>query len=231
MTDLVTTESQNVLAGIMRAVADPAVDATKLHSLLDFQERLMATHARQAFNRDFLAMQDKLPNIPERGEIKISANAKGQKYALFEDIQDAIKPVLQQFGFSISYRTSNEGESVLATTILKHRDGHEELTTIALPKDKSGSKNETQAIGSSISYGFRYGTRAILGLRMGGIDDNAQATNVKYITPSQQEALKKALGPFEDEWLVQVKMTSVGDIHSEHFDRALAAAKKFAAQK
>lgn len=224
----IATQSQNVLDGILRAVADPNVDASKLHSLLDFQERLIASQAKQSFNEDFIKLQDKLPNIEEKGRIDLG-KGKPQKYALFEDIQDAIKPVLQEFGFSISYRTAYAGDTVLATTILKHRMGHEEQTTIALPKDKSGSKNETQAVGSSLSYGFRYGTRAILGLRMGGIDDDAKATNVKYITSTQQEAIQKALGPFEEEWLKEVKLTSVSDIHSDQFDRALAACKKYAA--
>lgn len=230
MTDLVTTESQNLLANIMRAVSDPNVDPAKLHSLLDFQQRFMADHAKQQFNQDFIKLQNKLPNIEEKGRIDIG-KGKPQKYALFEDIQDAIKPVLQEFGFSISYRTAYEGDTVLATTILKHTMGHEESTTIALPKDKSGSKNETQAVGSSLSYGFRYGTRAILGLRMGGIDDNAKATSIKYITPIQKEAMAKALGPFVEDFCRKYQLENLEELAADDFDKTLQIAKNFAAKK
>jgi hypothetical protein len=40
--------------------------------------------------------------------------------------------------------------------VLSHELGHSEETTMTLPLDTSGSKNNVQAVGSSTSYGKRY---------------------------------------------------------------------------
>lgn len=231
MTTDITTQTDSLLQVIAKAAVDEKVDADKLHRLIDAQERIMAFNARAAFNSDFAAMQPELPVIETNGEILLKGQrpGEGQKYAKFEDIQDAIRPVLANHGFAISFRNGYEGENVLITTILTHRNGHTEQTTMLLPRDMSGSKNQTQAVGSSLSYGYRYGVRALLNLRYAGEDDDGKAAHQKTITPVQREALVKLLGgPGErvGAFCKHYGLNTLDELAAESFDTAVAQIKR-----
>lgn len=173
-TDLVVAnETAAVLQVIERAASNKDVDVVKLEKLLDMQERIMNKNAEMAFNRDMALMQAELPTITEKGEIKVNDVVRS-KYARFEDINEAVKPVLQRHGFAINFKTDTTGGNVKVTGILTHREGHRETTDMTLPVDVSGSKNPVQAIGSSVSYGKRYVMEALLNLTSRGQDDDGQ---------------------------------------------------------
>src|SRR5678815_5814003 len=79
---------------IERASENPQFDADKLEKLLAMYERIMTRNAEMAFNSAFADMQAKMPTIMENGRIKIG-NEVRSKYALFEDINDEVKPILK----------------------------------------------------------------------------------------------------------------------------------------
>ncbi|MGW5978715.1 ERF family protein, partial [Bacillus altitudinis] len=143
-------EGSAILAVISRAASDPNTDVDKMERLMGMYERIESRRAQAEFAADLAEMQDTLPSIGERG------NAAGRyTYALWEDINAAIKPIMKRFGFALSFRTDcTNGVSV--TGVLTHRSGHREETTINLPADGSGNKNAVQAVASSVSYGKRY---------------------------------------------------------------------------
>lgn len=163
------------LAMIERAARDPSIDVAKLEKLMELAERAQAREAKAAYYAALSEMQDELPIIQERGEIKIGGQDKpGQKYALWEDINRAIKPILKTHGFALSFRVGQADGKITVTGILSHRLGHAEDTTIYLPTDTSGSKNAVQAVGSSTSYGKRYTASALLNLTSTGEDDDGK---------------------------------------------------------
>ena len=170
---VVRDDAANFIGMIERVAANKDVDVTKLEKLLDMQERIMGKNAEMAFNRDMALMQAELPTITEKGEIKVNDVVRS-KYARFEDINEAVKPVLQKHGFAVNFKTDTTGGTVKVTGILTHREGHRETTDMTLPVDVSGSKNPVQAIGSSVSYGKRYVMEALLNLTSRGQDDDAQ---------------------------------------------------------
>src|SRR3546814_10944018 len=86
------------------------------------------------------------------------------KYALWEDIIEAIRDLLSEHGFALSFRTGRENDQITVTGILSHRDGHSEETTIFLPLDTTGAKNAVQGVGSSPRYGKRYAAPHLLHL-------------------------------------------------------------------
>lgn len=164
-------EGSSLLAVISRAASDPNVDIGKMERLMAMHERMIAQHAVVAFNESLSDMQDKLPSVGERG------NAAGRyTYALWEDINAAIKPILKEHGFALSFRT-DFADGVAVTGVLSHRGGHSEATTIRLPTDPSGNKNAVQAVASSVSYGKRYAASALLNLTSHGEDDDAFASS------------------------------------------------------
>lgn len=190
-------ESVGLLPMIERAARDPNVDVDKMERLMSMMERVESRHAEAAFATDLAEMQDELPSIGERG------NAAGRyTYALWEDINAAIKPVLKRYGFALSFRTDfTDGISV--TGVLSHKGGHKIETTIKLPADSSGNKNAVQAVASSVSYGKRYTAGALLNLTSHGEDDDGFAADGKR----NDEAFA-----VRDEWLEAIRGADSADL-------------------
>ena len=175
----------STLALIERALHDPSVDVAKLEKLMELAERVKQREAKEAYYAAMADMQTKLPVIQERGSISIG-KGDPQKYALWEDINKAIKPILQAHGFALSFRTGIADKMITVTGVLSHRQGHAEETTIHLPSDTSGSKNAVQAVGSSTSYGKRYTASALLNLTSTGEDDDGKAAGQDGLIDASQ---------------------------------------------
>lgn len=165
----VEQESSNVFSVIERMAMNPDVDIEKLQKMMDMQERILNREALQAFSADMAVMQTELPRVAENGK-----GHNDKKYALLEDINAAIRPALQKYGFAVTFRTSQDDKSVVVTAILSHRGGHREETQLVLPADTTGSKSSVQAIGSSVSYGKRYTLCALLNISTGDDLDGAE---------------------------------------------------------
>jgi len=199
------SEGAAVLSVIERMAVNPDIDIDKLEKLMEMHERIIARSARAAYSKALSEMQAELPEVTERGAIEIrEKDAKGERngrviqstsYALWEDINEAIKPVLAKFGFALSFRTGQSADGrVTVTGILSHREGHQEETTMVLQHDSTGSKNAVQAIGSSTSYGKRYTAAALLNLTSrGGDDDGRAAGEPAKITEEQRNELQKLI--------------------------------------
>lgn len=171
--------SGGLLGVIARAARDPNVDIDKMERLLEMQERVLARQAKEAYDAALALLQPDLPVISERGKILNKTGGTQSTYALWEDVNEAIRPLLAEHGFALSFKTGRDGQEVTVTGILSHKDGHREETTVTLPSDGSGSKNAVQAIGSSTSYGKRYAAFALLNITSKGEDDDGQGAT-KY---------------------------------------------------
>jgi hypothetical protein len=190
-------------------------------------ERLMAMHERmqgrqaQAEFADALAsLQADLPSIGERGDA-----AGRYKFALWEDINQAIKPILHRHGFALAFRTDT-ADGVKVTGVLSHRNGHREETSITLPADPSGNKNAVQAVASSVSYGKRYTAGALLNLTSHGEDDDAFAATSDFITEAQEIALRERLeacGANLPGFLKFLKVDALSKIRAKDFGKASKA--------
>lgn len=220
----VQSEAVAFVAMIERAARDPNVDVDKMERLLAMQERVIERNAKAAYAEALAAMQIELPVITERGKIDIG-RGKPQAYALWEDINDAIKPVLARHGFALSFRTGQTDGKITVTGVLSHRAGHSEETTMHLPVDASGSKNAVQAVGSSTSYGKRYTAAALLNLTSRGEDDDGRKGGSVPITEDQAAQIqaliietKSDIGKF----LKWAQAESVSDIPSSKFADAMA---------
>ena len=183
----IETQPETLLAVIARASSDPAVDIDKLERLMQMHERMQARQAEAEFAAALSEMQTALPSIGERGDA-----AGRYTFALWEDINAAIKPVLTQFGFALSFRT-DFADGIAVTGVLSHRSGHSERTTIKLPADGSGNKNAVQAVASSVSYGKRYTAGALLNLTSHGEDDDAFSSVEPVDITSWADAITSAV--------------------------------------
>lgn len=186
-TDPVVAEGATILAVISRAASDPNTDVDKMERLMLMYERIESKRAVAAYQSALSDMQEALPSIGERGNA-----ANRYTYALWEDINAAVKPILKQFGFALSFRTDCQKDAISVTGVLTHRDGHREETTISLPADSSGNKNAVQAVASSVSYGKRYTAGALLNLTSHGEDDDAFSATETFDTTSWRDAIAGA---------------------------------------
>lgn len=169
----------DIFSIVARAAADPNVDIDKLERLLEMQERVHARNARTAYYAALAEMQPNLPVIDERGGIKDRSGNVQSTYALWEDVNEAIRPILAEHGFSLTFKVRRAENEITTTGILSHREGHSEQTELALPTDTSGSKNAVQAVGSSTSYGKRYTAFALLNITTTGEDDDGDKAGRK----------------------------------------------------
>lgn len=188
-------ESDDVLlADIYRqALLDPSTETDKLRLLGDLQQARLAQAARAAYASALIELQRELPIIAEAGRIRDEKGALQYSYALWEDTNEAIRPVLAEHGFALSFRTGREGQQITVTGVLSHRLGHSEQTTMQLPTDITGAKNPVQAIGSSTSYGKRYVAMALLNISSRGEDDDGQAANPAPTIDGERQAQIRAL--------------------------------------
>lgn len=213
-------ESSAVLSMIARAASDPNTDMDKMERLMAMHERMCAQQAKTAYSEALSQMQAELPSIGERGK------ADRYMFALWEDINTAIKPFLQKHGFALSFRTDT-ADKVTVTGVLSHRAGHSEETTITLPADPSGNKNAVQAVASSVSYGKRYTAGALLNLTSHGEDDDAFGTSAKLSEVQEIELreLAESVGADLPKFLAYMKVGSLSAISAKDFNKAKAALK------
>lgn len=220
-------ESAAIIQVIERAAINPDVDIDKMERLLEMQERIMERNARSAYAADLARMQPELPVIAERGGIKDRSGRVQSTYALWEDINEAIKPVLAKHGFALSFRTGQDEGRITVTGVLSHREGHSEETTMHLPIDTSGSKNSVQAVGSSISYGKRYTAGALLNITSRGEDDDGKAAGgVATISDEQVQALQDLIievGADPVKFCAYLKVEKLAALPSDQYERAVDA--------
>lgn len=194
------SEISALMAIIERVAVNENVDIEKMMALLDMQERVMDRNSKSAFSAAMAAMQADIPEVVERGKAH-----NNTRYATFEDINAALRPILQKYGFAVTFRIKQNDTSIKITAVLSHREGHSEETEIILPADTSGSKNNVQAVGSTVSYGKRYAMSALLNIATRGEDDDAAgAVKVKMVSAFQAQTITKLYSEATEEvqeWL------------------------------
>jgi hypothetical protein len=185
------SDSAALIAVISRAASDPNVDIDKMERLMAMHERMQARTAQVAYDEAFAEMQPNLPEIDKRGKIIIKEKGgerviQSTPYALWDDTNKLIKPILSQYGFALSFRISQTPDKITTTAVLAHRAGHRETTDFSASIDSTGSKNNVQGWGSSFSYGKRYTGTAILNITTKGEDDDGKAAGAELAINDQQ---------------------------------------------
>lgn len=185
-----TQLAAGMLGLIERFAENPDIDVVKMKELLDMQERLWNRAAEIAFNRDFDLLSQVLPRVVKKSSVgykedkndKNSATVEAFKFALFDDIDEVVRPLIHKFGFSISHTTRpREGGGIIMVSVLAHKEGHSRTCELPLALDASGGKNNLQAMGSSTSYGRRYGTIILLNIITVGEDNDGAGAEPEVI--------------------------------------------------
>lgn len=228
---LIPVADPNVFMNVIeRAATDPNVNVEKMEKLWEMYKNIVQWQAEKSFNAAFAQMQAQMPVITERGEIKDGNGKVRSQYAFFEDINDVVKPLLQEYGFAVMFKTEDADlETVRVVGILMHKDGHRESCPLPLPADNSGSKNSVQARGSSISYAKRYILIDLLNITTRGEDDDGQAGGAKTITEDQVLELQKRIteyGVNQPEFLRYFNVPNLTRLPLAKYDDAITALER-----
>lgn len=189
---------ERVLTAVIDAASNPAVDVGKMRELLGLQKELMAMQAEQQFTDAFDRLARVLPRIKKNGQVeykdkKTERIEKAFRFATYEDIDAAIRPLLLAEGFTLSFDTVprvGDGGGIIVTGILSHIGGHQRRASIPLALDSSGGKNNIQGMGSTFSYGKRYTATALLNIVTEGDDDDGKRGGTPYINPDEAIAMR-----------------------------------------
>lgn len=117
--------------------------------------------------------KQKIADIQEKmGKLKKDTSAFKYKYATLDQIQDKLRPLLDEHGLLLTHPLGRDGEVNYLTTVIEEIDGDEKLESIiVLPQGVS-----PQDSGSAITYFRRYNLLSMLDLETED-DDAKKATD------------------------------------------------------
>jgi hypothetical protein len=216
-------QPESVLAMIARAASDPGVDIGKMQALIAMQREIMAHDAKMAYIQAMARLQPLLPRITERGQIVVQNMARST-FARYEDIDEVLRPLYTGEGFSIEFDTETTAQGLRIIMKLSHIGGHQDITSVTLPRDESGSKNATQGVGSTMSYGQRYLIKAKFNIITVGLDDDGQGS-----TPITSDQIQKIITLVDStkadkaKFMTYMGVTQLDQITSRDFPKAMNA--------
>jgi hypothetical protein len=178
----VAPQPVSVLEAITRAASDPNVDVAKMQQLLDMQERLMRISAEREFEAGLAAVQAAAPRVTHDGKIIVKGQLRST-YATLEAVDEALRPLTAEHGFSYRFTTEQtDARTLLVTMKVAHRGGHSESVHMPLPIDASDYRSAVQNVRSSISFAKRCMICDYFNVITAGDDNDGQGG---YITDEQ----------------------------------------------
>jgi hypothetical protein len=185
--NIVPMDNVSLLGAITRAASDPNVDIDKFERMMAMSERMEAKRAETSFN---MAMRDAQAKMRP-----ISANATNNhtksKYATYDKLDNALRPIYSESGFSLSFNTGEATypDNVRVICYAAHDDGHVRTYHVDVPTDGKGANGnavmtKTHATGSALSYGSRYLLKMIFNVRIGEDDNDGNGPEEKLYNPA-----------------------------------------------
>ena len=156
----VTVPAEAVAVRDIMDLVKQGVDPDAVGKMVDLYVKVQGIQARQAFNQAMMNVRRYMDThpVPCRGRNQVTKQGTVVPYPLLEDIQKVLDPVCAENDLRYSFDTEPNAHGVVVLLHIEHVMGHRETTrTAPLPMDTSGSKNATQGVGSTESYGMRYG--------------------------------------------------------------------------
>lgn len=251
--EIVKTESQDkviaqatpydqtaAMLQVLKEVAlSPNVNVEAIRAMMDMQRQLTKDQAERAFNEALAQMSMDMPRIKKKGKVeylvdktkKDGPKEEAFKFAKYEDIDRAIRPLLVKYGFSLSFTTEPrtvDGGGLTMVGLLSHIQGHGRDARIAVALDSSGGKNNIQGMGSSSSYGKRYVTCLLLNIITEGEDDDGNTSEV--ISTEQavdiDQRLRKLGEEYRNRFLKWAAVESPEHISANKYQKTIAALQK-----
>ncbi len=236
----ITQEQQ--LNPLVAAVLDGRdIDPEKLDKLLAVQERYEANQAKKAYTKAMADFRTEAPAVRKNAYVKYKDT--NYRHSTLGYALTAINPILGAHGLNPSWHTGQlDGGIIRVTCRLTHSRGHYEETSLQASPDSSGSKNNIQAIGSTVSYLERYTLFSICGLASsdqdddgrdgdGGGDSGAAMARINDDQVTVINDLVKETGGDYTTFLRWARISQASDILAVNYDSLVADLKAKVARK
>ena len=216
-----------------KLMAMPDLPIERAEQLFSFYQRVEDDQGRKSYAAAMSACQAEL--MP----VKVDADnpQTRSKYATYDAIDRATRPIYTKHGFGISFNTRSPAPDVLTViAYVTHSSGYEREFTIDMPADGKGAKGgdvmtKTHATGSAFTYGKRYLISAIFNVATTKRDDdgNAAGGEVGVITKEQVAELDKLIKATKTDIAKFLEMGGIDDLSdmpANQFKAAKALLKK-----
>lgn len=218
------TEVQQMHALISAAV-DKGTDPEALERLFALHERVAERGARKAFIAAKAAFQAECPPITKATTANIRQGFS-YSYAELDHIVRTIMPSLARHGLAFSWDSKTDGDTLIATCILSHADGHSESASFTCPTSaKTHAMSGPQQVAAANTFARRQSLVQVLGLTTTEPDhDGAEPMRGETITESQAadiDALIDEVGADRKRFLDHFRVDSVESVRAADFGRAI----------
>lgn len=174
------------------------VRAEQINSVMDLRDRQDAKEQEQAMTKAMAGFKSEAIEIIKRKHVKFKTDKGTTEYdhAELADVVEAVTPHLSRYGLSVTWKpTKQTGDWVEITCWVKHELGGNDQATLGAAPDKTGGKNNIQAIGSTCTYLSRYLTLLLLGLATKGQDNDGRGATPEGQAPDAAEQQPAQSGP------------------------------------
>ena len=226
----VARREPSIMEIIAAVAAKPDADVAKMRELLALRLDIERRDAEIAFNQAMARLQPRLPRVKKNGSIDFGGGKPAMKFARWEDIDTAIRPLLTEEGFSLSFTAQPAPAGVLMTCTISHIQGHSKSSQMQLPPDTGPGRNALQAIGSAHSYGKRYLTLDMLNIITEGEDSDGG--KAYPLTAEQLNNVRSMVDACEmkgqrlKEFLVYAEAKSLEAIQQHRYEGLMQALRK-----
>jgi hypothetical protein len=176
---------------------DAAIDVIERLAVL--QEKTLAKQAEQSYFRALHEAQAEAPTIEPNKEVKTNAGKLMYKYASYEQLDRALRPIYIKHGLTISFSGAEApAGKVRVLCCVSHRDGHAERSQLDLAIAQGGQLSNTDAELAAQSKAKRRILRNIFNIvddlddEFGAIDQGELSEQIEFLgNASSYDELKK----------------------------------------
>ncbi len=169
---------------MIQAAVSAGRSIEELSALMDLEDRFNARNAKKAYIEALSRFQKSCPVI------KTMKKGHNYVYAPLGDIVSQVKDLLSDCGLSYRFEQVQDQSGITVTCVITHKEGHEERLSMTGGADKSGSKNDVQSIGSTVTYLRRYTLTGALGIVTADEDSDGRVDAAQGITGNDKQWIR-----------------------------------------
>jgi hypothetical protein len=205
-------------------------------TLCELKEREEKRRGEQEFAAAFAKLQTETPKIAAQKAVPDNSGNVRYKFAPYEDIMRAVRPLLSKYGFAVTYDQDIADGRVIVTCTLLHTGGHSRSNKFACRIGSGPPKaSEAQGDGAATTYAKRFALCAALGITIETDDsDGRNEGDLATITPEQAADFRLRCEEVSIDMAKFVKwlgVDSFDDIKAKDWERADEQIRKREAQK
>jgi hypothetical protein len=166
---------------LLQVAVERQAGAEQFAMLVDAITKARREDARLQFEAALGRFKDHLPEVFKTKKVSFPTKDGGETtywHAEADKASEIIGAELRKEGIIHTWRPSEGANGrCIMTCVFRHSSGHvEDMATIGGPPESSGTKNNLQAIGSTLSYLQRYSLFAASGIVPKGVDNDGRTT-------------------------------------------------------